>query len=216
LFRRDADIGHVDLLVSDHRANIAHQPFAVKGHDHHRHRIGTGALLGAPPVHHDQPVRLSGIEHVLAVATVHGDAPPTGDITDDRVAGCRVAAPRQVDQQAAPGSLNFHAIRGIQRDILVGVLQHLEWLGGVEPLVNLVAGNIAIANRRKQVFGPLEAKQRRNLLVAHIRPPQQPQLTIQRLTPDAALRLQDARSDLPTVDIPMSDCRQQIVGAHLE
>jgi len=86
----------------------------------------------------------------------------------------------------------------------------------VEPLVNLVAGNIAIANRRKQVFGPLEAKQRRNLLVAHIRPPQQPQLTIQRLTPDAALRLQDARSDLPTVDIPMSDCRQQIVGAHLE
>src|SRR5207248_7801895 len=83
----------VDVVIGQHSADVAQEFRSVEGLDLDRRHEHADAV--AVPLDLDEPVSIGGDERgsVGTVGSVHRDAAPTGDETDDLVAGNRRAAP---------------------------------------------------------------------------------------------------------------------------
>src|SRR5690606_29739799 len=150
---------HVRAVGRDDRAQVAQQAHAVPGD--HLHAGGVDVAAGTP-VAVDQALLVASV-HVAAVRAVDGDASGAGDVTDDLVAGERLAPAGDLDLQAA-GAQHAHALDTWARPRLRGDGRHLRRRGlrgrcelheaVGEPLRREVTG----ANAGVQVLAVLEAQ----------------------------------------------------------
>ena len=85
------------LSVVKQGGDIAHQSLPVEGTDADGHRVGANIFT---PGNFDQSLAILYSQYVGTILTVDGCSVSPGDVTDDLVAGCGVAAFRHGGQQA--------------------------------------------------------------------------------------------------------------------
>src|SRR5205809_406115 len=104
------------LVLADHGRDVAQEPVAVPAFDADRDRVR--ARRRALPLHVDEALFVCTSLHVRAVRAVDGDPATASDVTHDLVAGHRVAAHAEADEEVAD-ALHVHAaarrVRGQRR-----------------------------------------------------------------------------------------------------
>src|SRR3569623_516903 len=160
---------HVDLVVSQHRGNVAQQPVAVDCDDAYVDGIG---LLLAAPLDLDEALRALVLiaQHIAAIAAMDGDAAAAGDVADDALARHRFAAARELGHEIADAHDADAAALAARRGRRCGQLGKLVGHGRVY-LLHSVHGlrglHVAAADGREPLVGFGEIEAARNVVAIH-------------------------------------------------
>src|SRR3569832_2598399 len=160
---------HVDLVVSQHRGNVAQQRVAVDCDDAYVDGIG---LLLAAPLDLDEALRALDLiaQHIAAIAAMDGDAAAAGDVADDALARHWFAAARELGHEIADAHDTDAAALAARRGRRCGQLGKLVGHGRVY-LLHSVHGlrglHVAAADGREQVVGFGEVEAARNVVEIH-------------------------------------------------
>src|SRR3569623_1578894 len=144
---------HVDLVVGQHRSNVAQEAVAVDCDN--AYLDGVDLLLPAP-LHRAEAVRavVPVAQHVTAIAAMDGDAAAAGDVSDDALARHRFAAARELGHEIADAHAADAAALAARRGRRCGQLGKLVGHGRVY-LLHSVHGlrglHVAAADGREQV-----------------------------------------------------------------
>src|SRR3569623_2051698 len=159
----------VDLVVSQHRGNVAQQPVAVDCDDAYVDGIG---LLLAAPLDLDEALRALVLiaQHIAAIAAMDGVAAAAGDVADDALARHWFAAARELGHEIADAHDTDAAALAARRGRRCGQLGKLVGHGRVY-LLHSVHGlrglHVAAADGREQVVGFGEVEAARNVVEIH-------------------------------------------------
>ena len=166
--RQRLNAQHVDSIIGHEAGDIAHEPGAVIGADLDLDRerlVGLGL-----PLHFDQllvSIPADLVDDIRTTGAMDGDAPVSCDVADDRVAGYRIAAARQVGHDAVD-ALDLDAAAGrtpvarssFEVDIVGPRLIFLRLTLPLQrALGNLLGVHLAIANGGQEIVHLLVAKQ---------------------------------------------------------
>src|SRR3569832_1048193 len=160
---------HVDLVVGQHRGNVAQQAVAVDCDN--AYVDGIGILLPAP-LHLDEALRalVPIAQHVATIAAMDGDAAAAGDVADDALARHRFAAARELGHEIADAHDADAAALAARRGRRCGQLGELVGHGRVYLLhgVHGLRGlDVAAADGREQVIGFGEVEAARDVIEIH-------------------------------------------------